>query len=765
MLQLNGRTNLERIIEELHERKPASALQALKRGNLSPQETGEILRELLLSGVPKGAATVCAYLPSIKLDQKDARYLFLAAAETGTTKVIKSLLEEHTKEIEASTVRKAFICAVRANQIPVIVLLAQTPRITIETKVAAITPSIYDEVTGSTEDGSARVEMGIMETQIKSQSREKRASRVEALVRGPSAKERARNEINEQFDLLVAKTEESFNSFAKMSGALRRTGSEQDTVEMNLALCLREIERQRARALFELNRTKSRDQVIKAGFDQKACRATNRPGFEGKRSAAEIVESMYTQWSNGQQVSWGGFIKALIKEWGGARNPCSPEALSQVIKRNHPKSETISNEEIYKWLKKTEVSPNRQSVGIICRAFKLSLGHEVMIWRICRGSVWHEHHAGLFKQISKPTVQSTPGLRGKLVKTLIGSSGIPDARLQELLKVQQIPMWKVGARIEDLGMCKKFVDLVAPRLLDSRTELDASRELRDALVGVLSDRPKSVLEAVMRAESATHSPGTCFALLTGRYGFKQISAQEMAEALKVSELTIHRMRSSRQQRGGHINEAQAHIIADKVQGVSAAMRGSLTVIERYERALMVDTLTGVREPIALWHQFLSREYTCLGEIIRLTRLRRGDMQLPNTSDFELGKDSVGIRMANKLADYLGFDGSTHRRARREFILHAMGFEVKTTPEDVLNKILDGEVSRLDGLRLMLDLSGRTRGELAKVLGVRKTAVMTWSRSSFDGRISRMDSIGRLAMELELSHLLDDMQAVFGRKRW
>lgn len=707
-----------------------------------------------------GAHIVCNQLTTVSLPLKESRMLFVAAAESGALKVIKALLRGDSSLVDAVVLRSAFRGAVRGAHSNVIEYLAATPRIAVNAKVQAVTPSLYEELCGSTSDGTPRSEMGIAETQIYKQAREQKAARSEGRTRKPSRQGRARDEIYERYDRIIDGIGEKIRHMRTGFAGKQNQVDANLALELNIAMCQRELVRQRERALCELEVPQTREYVVERGASKSACRKTNPTGFQTKRSVAELVDTAYENRLAGIRVSWNGLIETILDEWSTRGKPFSREQLSQLIGELHPRGATLSNAEMYKWRNQTTVKPRRQTVGILCKAFKLSLAQELKMWRIARGADLKESEKLTARYCVAGGVSSTVSERARLVKSLVAISGIPDARLEELLQVQQLSMWKCGARIEDLEMCRRFVELVNSRVLQPASEREAHQELNETLVGILSARPTSVVEAVVRAQKASHPGGACFLLLTGTYGVKQVSAHDLAERLGTSEWTIQRMRSARRQRGGHINEEQANIIADVVQGIPRHLRDSLTMVERCEREMMVDTLTGVRSPLALWHQFVSGDLQHVGEILRLTRTRRGDTQLPNTSDLELGKAPVGIRVANKLADYLGFVGDTHKRVRREFILAAMGMDITTAPEDVLNVIISGAVSRLEGLRIMLDLSGRTRGHLAEALGVKKSVVMTWARSDFEGRISRSHWIRRLARELGLSHREDDMVKVF-----
>jgi hypothetical protein len=69
--------------------------------------------------------------------------------------------------------------------------------------------------------------------------------------------------------------------------------------------------------------------------------------------------------------------------------------------------------------------------------------------------------------------------------------------------------------------------------------------------------------------------------------------------------------------------------------------------------------------------------------------------------------------------------------RRQFIVLATGHEAAFDPIAILYNVRCNEVSRLDALRLILDASGMTRGQLAEASGV-DMAYCTQTRSG--GRI-------------------------------
>jgi len=750
VLQSTG-VDSDALIEAVLVGQDSIVRKALEKGALPANVRREILVEYLLERDAKGAEIVLKEIKRATLPAEELKHVFIAAAEAGKSGVIRAILRHDEFVVDAPTLRTAFEAAVWGECGAVITMLGDTKAIPLEVKKNAITPSLFEKLSGPIVDGSVRGEMGLVEIQIAKAWRDKSAELREGSLKPGSKREIQRQEIFSQYDRLIEQTDKTIRA------------SKSDSKELVVEMCTRELLRQRERALFELGTTKERQFIVKTGYNRIQCRATNPEGRQIQRSVAELVEALYERHQSGEPISWGNLINDIMKEWSSRKTPFTREHLSRHIGEIHPEHQTVSGVELGKWRRNSTIAPYRPTVAVLCEAFKLSPAHELMMWRISRGGGPSEYRKLTERFSQSKTTASTATERSKLVRKLMDLSGVPAARLREILRVQQLPQWRHGARIEDLAMCRKFVELTNPLALQPQANQDSHRELNETLVGILSDRPTSIVEAVTRAQSARYPGGTCFLLLTGRYGLKQIPARELSEKLGVSEWTIHRMRSERRQRGGHINEEQAHVIADAVQGIPHSQRQSLTVVERYERGIMVDTLTGVRRPIALWHQFVSGELHHVGEILKLTRIRRGQSQLPNTSDFELGKSGVGILLANKLADYLGFTGAAHRTVRREFVLRAMGLEVTTTPEDILNLVVEGQLSRLDGLRAMLNLSGRTRGQLAQVLGVKKTAVMTWVRTSFDGKISRASWVRALATELGMPHRADDMVSVFGVK--
>ncbi len=766
MLRRTDNADRLAIVTSIAKGHDALALKALHSGVVSPQFRCEILVEFLLERGSDGAKLVFDILPTIHLARHEAQHLFLAAAESGAARVIKLLLQEQMYVPDPKFLRAAFRAAVRGGHTRVMRMLAHTPHIPVKIKVAAVAPSIFRALDGSTRDGSPRSEMGILETQIYKQAREESAERHSRQARMPSRKEIQKREIFERYERLIADSERAIRSRRGESRGHTKQPYSSVMTEMVVDLCTRELLRQRERALFELNRPKQQPDTITLGSGTAADRSTNPPGLSARRSVGEVVEAVfakYQEYPGSKAASWGALIEAIRKEWGVPRKPLARQALSDLIRERHPAGNTITKEELFLWHQRQNRKPYRQSVAILCQAFSLSPAHELMMWRIARGAAPQPFERLLKRYASAIQVVSTPKERAKLTNALLAFSGIPTARVRELLHVRQLPMWKLGARIEALSMCKKFVELTNPQVLMTERQRRAYGGINEVLVGILTSRPMSVMEAITRAQASPHSSGTCLLLLTGRYGLMQISTRELARHLQVPESTIARMRSERVHRGGHIIEVQAHLIADLVQGVTPQVRGALTAVERCERELMIDTLTGVRSPVALWHQFLSGELKRLGDVVRLTRHRRGDLQLRETSDFELGKALVGIRLANRMADYLGFVGDPYRRVRRDFIVSSMGFKNTTKPEDVLDLIISGRESRRDGLRLMLDLSGQSKAQLAQAIGIATHAVFSWLKTERAGQIAPYQLIRAVSRELGLEHRQEEMYAVFASR--
>jgi hypothetical protein len=766
VLRSNTSAVAEQLISAVAEGRDQEVKARLIARDLPSSTKVEIITEYLLERGEEGASIVYKLIKKLDLQRDDLCHVFIAAAESGAQKVLKCLLKDKPGLVDAHTLRTAFEAAVFGEKCDIIQMLGSSRQIALEIRRQAVTPSIFRKLKGSLEDGSARSEMGLAETLIAKEWRDQRESFRGKRLKPPSYREVQTQELRNLYEANIAEVEKRIRSTASnviLAGGLDNNS---ESKELLLELCVREFGRQCERAIYELDRRKNnRFNVLQGKKSQGQYRSTNPNGCEWKRSVAEVVEDLFRLYQNGKRLSWSLLLTTIVKEWGDEKKRFSALKLSDHIRQVHPEGRSISAEELSKCLHRKSIKPTRPSIRILCEAFKLSLAHELMIWRFVGGESFTKYQQLAENYKTSNVHKSTGQIRSDLFRSLMEMSGISASRIEQLLNVQQVAVWRHGARIEDLEMCEKLVELVNPVTLWPQESRHLQREINETLVGLLSSRPTSIVEAVARAQASKHSTGTCFLLLTGRYGLKQIPVSELCSKLRVSEWTLHRMRSTRNQRGCHINEEQAHIIADVVQGISNQMRDSLTVVERYERGIMIDTLTGVRDPVALWHQFASGKLNHVGEILRLTRVRRGHVQLPNTSDFELGKSGVGIRVANKLADYLGYVGRAHREVRRAFVLMALGKDLPKSPEVILDSIMTGECSRLEGLRLMLDNTGRTRGQLAQDLGVSKAVVMTWVRSDFAGKISNPRLIRDLASELGIPNRVSDMLKVFSRSQY
>lgn len=469
----------------------------------------------------------------------------------------------------------------------------------------------------------------------------------------------------------------------------------------------------------------------------------------------------------GKALNFSDLIDRVLTTWGRGRVPLSREGLCQFIKTIHPEGKTLSNVVMYSWKNHPEHGPNQFSVQTLVDAFKLDRTHELMMWRIARGR--GSADVGALIDDAERTLRTDEERqsRARIFCALIESSGIPLVRVQQLLGGTQVSLWKRGQSISDPDMCSRFVRLMNPAALYRPHERESAQVVSKRLEAFLGARPATIFDAVLAAErsEAVNPSGTLLELLTGSRGIRPMDYAQAAAHLGVTESIVRHMRSSSDRRGASITEEQAMKIADWVQHVTAETRNLLSIVERAERRVVVDNLTGIPSPVALLVKLSQDDLAHAGDIVRLTRERRGTYQWPGLSDFELGKAHVSIPVAQKLADWLGFVGREHVETRRTFICFATGVDQSQTPDAIFDQVVDGKLPRHLALRTLFALTGKTRDQISETLGFAKSSARIMGTEFSDGRISPGRRAIAVAREVGLLHRSDQFVAVFTPRGW
>jgi len=735
----------------------------------------EAIREFLWRGDDRGFQAARDLLLQGSLTPSEIRTVFTTAAELGETRILKVLSRANPEALDAATIRTALLGALHSNQQKSIGWIADTELLPSDVKHAAITPSLFQAAT--TVNDSIRNELGTAETIITKQYRdaryERRAQQREERVapKRPSAEElrtlRIERKYSRELRLAVNRIRNSRQAAAdSLHGEQLRDHSE--TTSLLIGQVTRELERQKAIALLKPISTTPRQANKEATLA--VLRSSNPEGHENSPSFAEMLGAFFRKrYSNASagQVNFSDFIDSVLSRWGRDGRPLSREGLCKLIQQKHPAHSTLSNAALYHWKNHPEQTPNTESLTILAQAFNLSKTHELLMYRIAKGTPCH-HLERLIS--SAENALGTPDerkARGQLVRALTDASGIPLINLSQMLGVQQLSLWKRGQRIDDRGMAARFVNLVNPVLIHPKREREHAREVNSRIQAVLGGRPQSIFDAVLLAERSevANPPGLLFSLLVGRRGINPLTREAVANQLRVTPSKIHHMGSSSERRGGEITESIATNILDYVQGVTAETRHLLSPTQRAERELAIDALTGVPSAVKLLMRVQTGELQRIGDVYRLTRYRRGLSQPSGMSDFELGKASISHPRAAAIANWLGFVGPEHRECRRLFITMATGTASSESPSQILDAIILGRIERHIGVQRLFDWTGLTRRELSTKIGASKGSANVYATDARGGRIYNPKHLRALAAELGLHHRIDEMITVFTPKNY
>jgi len=729
----------------------------------------------LLYEKPKGwIKSVSEVIPQLKgLDSSDFRHLCGTVAESGERTLVKTLLKEFGHCIDAGTFHFMFLIAGKLSHKEVYQLLESTSDIELAIKLAAIKrdrdseKSVYNQLKLDTAvDKKALEDLGASETII-------RKSALDAGIQASTQNFSGVTYPKAVHELLNKSLEEQRQSLGRIIAGLqsdtRISSTEKQTlIEHYKHMIEKESTRQRQRIIHDANlgiELLNQEEVIDT---TKQAKRSNSVTKIGRDVCSELLESHFLSFSAqslGSQTHIDTFIEKLLDAWSSDQKKFSREDLCKLIAQEHPQGKTLTNAILYQWKNHPDKGkPNSESIDIICKAFRLEFHHELMLWKIARGrNLDHKVQSLLVQASQARSSQKRRHIRGSLSRALHESSGIPHVRLQELLKIQQLIVWKKGAKIENPQKAQLFAAFTNSPLLAQNQEQRVIRVEQNRHISLfLGDRPQSVWDAKRISESAKNPPGKFLALLTGREGLVPISSHGFARMMGVSRSAVHHMRDSVSSRGGKIDERQARKIAAFVQGLPESADRLLSHQEQVERELIVDGLTGCKSPVGLFQAYLNRQLTPLGEVLKQTRQRRGEDQLIGTSAFELGKETIGLERASALADYLGFTGTFYRQTRNLFIRAAQGHDIDVTPEDVLHNIMQGKCSRIDGLRQLLEINLLTQPILSSEIRIPVSTIRTWFTSVRGGVIVGHGNRSKLCSILGLAHYQSEFHQIYGK---
>lgn len=459
--------------------------------------------------------------------------------------------------------------------------------------------------------------------------------------------------------------------------------------------------------------------------------ATNVRADAGLATFAELVDRAY---ENGI-TSFGGLIQEALNEW-----KISPEALGHHLSGLNGEKDgktTISDTSLYQYINRPEKRPQEVVVSLFVDTFRLQPDHEAKMWRIIAGNQ---------KPHLKSLLQSEN--HGELVTALHDASGIPSRVLQERLGVQQLNPWRNGARIEDPLMAKRFIDEMLPDFVQ------VEPKTRDAIYSHITQRPLTITDAMESARNAGNPGGKLFQLLAGKSGLVALSEQELLQAVNAQQPretpitghAFHKMRHPEMRvKGGGIFEKDAEAIVDVVADAYRALHGrEITASERKDA---VDMLTSVPSLEKLLQSMKQGEITA-GDVFRQTRERK------NLTQQEVS-ETLGRTSNGSLSHFERTSQCQHETAReyarwlnlsdedtQHFVVHATQRASEFTAPEILQRVQQAQqtetegtaMSRVEGLRKLLDMTGLTNSELADELGLDPGRIMYARQERSDGNL-------------------------------
>lgn len=273
-------------------------------------------------------------------------------------------------------------------------------------------------------------------------------------------------------------------------------------------------------------------------------RKTNPPGQESKPSFQEILQESVK--NNEGFISF--FFDRLMPSWNqsqlsmaahiGKLASTDPET-GQNLPPDPARKDTLTDTVMSQW-KLSGSKPNRESVGIICRAFrcvpakgKLISREEQLLWRLigghrfCYTSEGKALTGNLALKAAITDAQNT-GNHGSLLTALINASGIPLEHIETLLDVSQINPWRRGQKIGDLTIATRLIDM-----LDTAFEGDRETKasLKRQCLGIFTGRDFEIDHILSESAKAGNPGGDLLIRLTGRKGLVPFSAEELSTAI------------------------------------------------------------------------------------------------------------------------------------------------------------------------------------------------------------------------------------------
>lgn len=512
-------------------------------------------------------------------------------------------------------------------------------------------------------------------------------------------------------------------------------------------------------------------------------RQNNPEGLKHVASFQEMLEESHAAGEDFKDF----LFKRVMPTWDNMSQVAFCEHLQTLNEgREGDAKATITDTVLSSW-RAGKTKPLRESVDVICRAFAITAlphepmaQHENMLWKAIDGHAftWGDKKGvPAIEEAIKASKAS--GDTGPLVSELIDSSGIRYERLKELLKVEQIPQWKKGSKIEDVTKALQFLKLVNPQ--PSEELSSALSRQNKALLALVTGREFDITKILENAKTHGHAGGALFAALTGRNGLVTIRPADIVSYFEkagreCTQERVKKMRTSTElQRGGKITEADAKLILSMVEEKAKhlAELGVYTPLTDEQKEACIETFTGIAHPKKMLALAVKDELP-IGELVSKT-CERLDLNhstgadnfcqqvgISSMSDFVLGKASLEPETAEKIASWFASHYDFTEEEQKQFIALARGVKLQRTADMIMDEVSAGTLDRVKGLREIYDYSGLSRPALAEKAEVEYHAIQYSVTNTSGGRIMLdKKAIKRVAKVCGISDAkLDDFVAAY-----
>lgn len=509
-----------------------------------------------------------------------------------------------------------------------------------------------------------------------------------------------------------------------------------------------------------------------------ALRRTNPGGDTKKLSFSEILEQSHRDgenfvqflfdrllpaWDNMSQTRFCAHLKELN---AGAGNGEAGEL-----------KDSFTDTALSQWHKGI-VKPNRENIGILCRAFgfapaegQLLSRQEQMLWQMVDGHAftWPQEGAAPLtgsKAIDAAIAEAEKSKNhGKLLSALVEASGIPIEHLQSTLDVRQMVQWRKGQNIEDVNTASRLLGALGAVFEGAPAHIQQQKK---KILSLLTDRSFDLADHLAEAGKAGNPGGDLLIRLTGRRGMVTYSGNELAEALTAaghptSPTKVKKLRASgAMQKGGFIDEKLAESV---MQLVEARMKplvenGVCAAITPEQRADCIDTLSNCPHPRKMMESSLAGTYVRtdsqskndIGDIIRRSYERKGLRQdeftaavgIAKVSNAVLGQAYMEHETSAKLAAWFKEQYALDKAGQRRLMAMAQGVDMSRTPEQLLDaaRADPPQIARHIALQRLYDMTGLTRPQFAGEAGVAEHVITHSTTEESGGRLYCDDAMAR-----------------------